>query len=318
MGNPVCALFAGQSIQEEGMGRELWRLQAAREVLERLKPVLGDDLERLTTEAANAELALTWNAQRAIHACHLGHWFAYRAAHPGTVLGGAVGHSMGVVAALVAAEALSVEDSARFMRERARAFSDICASLKEPCGLAAVSSEAFDDLLDELKAFPGVVLALRNTPTKGTLGGRQGDLEAFASAADRNGWPVKVQLLRVEGPFHTHFFEPCRPRLAAILAKIELKAPKAPVYMGTSGRGETEPARIKELLADQASSCERHLDAVRAAYAGGCRVFLEVSGKPQPVAWIREQLAGGDGSLLPDVRPQAVLTAELTGPSSRS
>ncbi|MEQ1867446.1 MAG: hypothetical protein ABL996_22640, partial [Micropepsaceae bacterium] len=71
------------------------------------------------------------------------------------------------------------------------------------------------------------------------------------------------------------------------------------VFMGTSGKAETDPARIKELLATQATECERHLEAVRAAYAAGCRRFVEVSFKPQPVTWLGEQLLSDDGSKLP-------------------
>src|SRR5579883_786694 len=127
----VCALFSGQSIQETGMCRELWKNRTAREVLERLKPSLGDDLEYITTEMPDDRLALTFNAQRAIHAHHLGHWFAYRRNHP-EPLSGAVGHSMGVVAALVAAGAMTIEDSGLFIRARAQAFSDVCRTFSEP------------------------------------------------------------------------------------------------------------------------------------------------------------------------------------------
>ena len=105
MSPKYCAMFAGQSVQSQGMCRELWKIPAAREVLERLKPSLGDDLEHITVEMPNPELAKTFNAQRAIHAHHLGNWHAYLAKNPQTELCGAVGHSMGVVAALVAAGA---------------------------------------------------------------------------------------------------------------------------------------------------------------------------------------------------------------------
>lgn len=301
----VCALFAGQSVQESGMGVELLKNPAARAVIERLKPSLGADLEALLTTMPEEPLALTFNAQRAIHASHVAHWLAYEAARPGLELDGAIGHSMGVVAALVAAGALSVEESGRFIAARAKAFSDCCKAFTEPMGLAAASADDFQDVADSASEVPGVSVALWNTLTKGTLGGTTAALEAYAEKARAEDWPVKVKVLKVEGPYHTAAFAPARAALAATLASLDLKAPRVPVFMGTSGKAETDPARIKELLAEQTVACERHLEAVRAAHAAGCRKFVEASFKPQPVTWLNDQLEPGTYESL------GVLTADL-------
>lgn len=311
MNNSYCLMFAGQSVQESGMCRQLWKNKAARDILERLKPSLGDDLEYVTTEMPDAELALTFNAQRAIHAHHLGHWLAYKAAHPEAVLDGAIGHSMGVVAALVAAGALSVEDSGSFIRARAQGFSDVCKGLSEPMGLAAVSTEDFNDVVEAVKDFPGVSVALHNTVGRGSIGGSLKALEAFKQKALEEDWPVKIKVLKVEGPYHTAAFAPCKPALAKALSTLAIKTPEVPVFMGTSGRAETDPETIRRLLVDQADGCELHLAAVRSAYASGCRRFLEVAYKPQPVTWLSDQLRGEDGAPLPGVTALAVTTAEL-------
>lgn len=309
MNGTLCALFAGQSVQETGMGLELLKNPAGRAVIERLKPSLGDDLEVLLTTMPEEALALTFNAQRAIHASHVAHWLAYTAAHPGLKLDGAIGHSMGVVAALVAAEALTVEDSGRFIAARAKAFSDCCKAFTEPMGLAAVSTDDFNDIVETAAEVPGVSVALWNTIGRGTLGGTTAALEAYAAKALAEDWPVKVKILKVEGPYHTAAFAPAKAALAAMLSSIEMKAPKVPVYMGTSGKAETDPTRIKELLAEQTVACERHLDAVRAAHAAGCRTFIEVSFKPQPVTWLSDQLEAGS------YKGVAVPTSEMNAPA---
>lgn len=295
MSEKLCVMFAGQSVQEAGMGVELLKRPAARAVVERLKPSLGADLEALLTTTPDPELAKTFNAQRAIHASHVAHWLAYKAAHPEAELAGAIGHSMGVVAALVAAEAISVEDSGVFIAARAKAFSDCCRGFTEPMGLAAVSTDDFNDVVDSVAEVPGVSVALWNTIGRGTLGGTAAALEAYAQKARDEDWPVKVKVLKVEGPYHTAAFEGAKAPMKAALAKISVKAPKVPVYMGTSGKAETDPARIAELLVEQTTACERHLDAVRAAYAAGARRFVEVSFKPQPVTWLKEQVEGAEG-----------------------
>lgn len=312
----ICALFAGQSIQEAGMGVELLKSAPARAVVERLKPFLGADLERLLTTASDDELSRTGDSQRAIHASHLAHWLAFKDAHPRLELDGAVGHSMGVVAALVAAEALSVEDSGRFIAARACAFADCCAKFDEAMGLAAVSADDFADVAESVAEVPGVSVALWNTVGRGTIGGTLAALAAYQRKAQEEDWPVKVKILRVEGPYHTAAFEGAKPALRTALESVEVRAPKVPVFMGTSGRAETDPSRIRELLVEQAAACERHLDAVRAAYAAGCRNFLEVSFKPQPVTWLAEQLVDAEGERLPGVRGIAVATSELASPLS--
>ena len=288
--NNYCVMFAGQSVQESGMGRDLLKIAAARDILERLKPSLGADLEHLLTEMPNEELARTFNAQRAIHAHHLANFFAYKAKHPDLQLDGAIGHSMGVVAALTAAGALSVEDSGMFIRARAQAFSDVCKTFPEPMGLAAVSTDDFNDVVEAVGEVPGVSVALYNTQGRGTVGGTVAALEAFQAKAQAEDWPVKIKILRVEGPYHTKAFSPCKPALQAAAAKLALKAPAVPVSMGTSGKAESDPERIRTLLVDQADGTELHLAAVRDAHAHGCRRFLEVAFKPQPITWLSDQL----------------------------
>ena len=241
---------------------------------------MGSHLGTISTTMPAPELALTINAQRAIHAHHLGNFFAYKARHPGLELDGAVGHSMGVAAALVAAGAMTVEDSGVFFRARAQAFSQACKGFAAPMGLAAVATDYLPDFAEKIDAFPGVSLALHNTIGRGTAGGSMADLEAFAAKAEAEGWPVKIKLLKVEGPYHTRAFAACESVLAEVLEGIAIRAPAVPVFMGTSGKREDDPAEIKRLLARQPCALERHFDAVWAAYDHGCRNFLEIAYKP--------------------------------------
>jgi [acyl-carrier-protein] S-malonyltransferase len=206
---------------------------------------------------------------------------------------------------------MTVEDSGRFIAARAKAFSDACKSFAEPMGLAAASSDDFNEVAESVSEVPGVSVALWNTAARGTLGGTMAALEAYQTKASAEDWPVKVKLLKVEGPYHTAAFEPAKAPMRAALASIRLQAPKCPVFMGTSGKAETDPARIAELLIEQTTACERHLEAVRAAYAAGCREFVEVSFKPQPITWLGEQLVDENGEKLPGVVSRSVTTAEI-------
>jgi len=55
---------------------------------------------------------------------------------------------------------------------------------------------------------------------------------------------------------------------------------------------------------------------VRASYAAGCRAYLEVAARPQPIRWLSDQLVDDSGAPLPGVTVTAVGTEEILGPLS--
>lgn len=306
-----CLLFSGQAAQKQGMCTELWKIPAAREALESLRPILGDDLEHITTHLNDEDLRKTYNAQRAIHAHHLGQWFAFQHYHPEIHVGAVIGHSMGIVAALVASGAMSVEDSGHFILERAQAFADVCAHFQDEYGLMAAQTEDLQDLVDELPRIPSLELALYNTPGKGAVGGKVKDLMALMEIAKNESWPVHFRLLQVQGPYHTKAFKPCVKRLENVLRKISIAPPNIPVFMGTSGKLEQDPEKIKHYLAKQAASREMHFQAVCEALQAGFHDFLEVSHYPQPIQWISEiALARG----FTEVTATKILTSDIQLP----
>lgn len=306
-----CILFSGQAAQKQGMCAELWKIPAAREVLETLTPILGSDLEFITTHLEDDELRKTYNAQRAIHAHHLGQWLAFQHYHPEIRIGAAIGHSMGIVAALVAAGAMSIEDSGRFISARAKAFTDVCAELNDEYGLMAAQTEDLQDLIDELPKFPDLELALYNSPGKGVVGGKIKDLMDLSEVAKKQSWPIYFRFLKVEGPYHTQALQACEDRLEKVLQTISIEPPNIPVFMGTSGKLEQDPDKIKYLLMKQATSTEMHFQAVSEALKAGFQDFLEVAHYPQAIQWTSEIALSAGYS---EVTTTKVLTTEISLP----
>lgn len=306
-----CILFSGQAAQKQGMCAELWKIPAAREALETLTPILGSDLEFITTHLEDDELRKTYNAQRAIHAHHLGQWLAFQHYHPEIRIGAAIGHSMGIAAALVAAGAMSIEDSGRFILARAQAFAEVCAELSNEYGLMAAQTEDLQDLIDELPKFPDLELALYNSPGKGVVGGKIKDLMDLNEVAKKQSWPVYFRFLKVEGPYHTQALQACEDQLEKVLQTISIEPPNIPVFMGTSGKLEQDPDKIKYLLMKQATSTEMHFQAVSQALKAGFQDFLEVAHYPQAIQWTSEIALSAGYS---DVTTTKVLTTEISLP----
>lgn len=301
-----CLMFSGQSIQAPGMGRTLLSRKSVREYLEALCDAFDRDVLYLLDGAGADELGETRNSQLAIHAHHLGCLYWLRERNPSIQLNGTIGHSLGVVAALVAAGAISDTDSAKFVRSRADAFHRACQTDAAASGLLAVSSQDLDEFAEDLCTVGDVTWALRNTNSRGVLGGTIADLEQCQERAASQRWRVKFQRLNVQGAFHTPAFSQVKSDLTHALEGITIAKPRCPVFMGTSGRRETQPNRIRQLLIDQADHLENHLEAVWDSYDAGCRQYLEVGFKVEPVHWLVDQLTDEDDQLLSEVKVHRV------------
>ncbi|MCI0613883.1 hypothetical protein L0244_12935, partial [bacterium] len=129
--------------------------------------------------------------------------------------------------------------------------------------------------------------------------------------AKKESWPVYFRFLKVEGPYHTQTLQACEDRLENALQNISIEPPNIPVFMGTSGKLEQDPDRIKYLLMKQATSTEMHFQAVSQALQSGFQDFLEVAHYPQAIQWISEIALSAGYS---DVTVTKVLTTDISLP----
>src|SRR5262245_17728990 len=118
-------VFPGQGSQAVGMGVELAKaFPAAREVFQEVDDALGQHLSRLMESGPEAELTLTENAQPALMAVGIA---ALRAIERegntslAKLANLVAGHSLGEYAALCAAGALDLADTARLLKRRGKA-----------------------------------------------------------------------------------------------------------------------------------------------------------------------------------------------------
>src|SRR5271156_4058595 len=117
-------LFPGQGSQAVGMGAELAdAFVESRAVFEEVDDALGQALTRLMREGPIEELTLTQNAQPALMAVSLAVMAALQKQFGIGVERAAfvAGHSLGEYAALAAAGALGLSDTARLLRLRGEA-----------------------------------------------------------------------------------------------------------------------------------------------------------------------------------------------------
>jgi len=270
-------VFPGQGSQSVGMLGSFADDPAVAATMRAASSALGQDLARLIAEGPAEELNLTVNTQPSMLAASLAMFRAWRAAG-GAAPAVVAGHSLGEYAALVAAEALSVEDAVPLVRYRAQVMQE--AVPLGTSGMAAILG--LDD--DAVRAAcaraqaqtPGeIVEAVNfNAPAQVVIAGHAAALARACEIAREMG-AKRALLLPVSVAFHSSLLEPARLRLRDRLATTALRAPVVPVINNIDVRAESEPAAIRDALARQVAGPVRWSDIVRALAAQGVTHLVE-------------------------------------------
>lgn len=254
-------LFPGQASHEAGMA-SAW-LPAAADRYERLSAVVGCDLPSIADDAEACRA--TDVAQIAIFATSVAALDAF------TTLGIApvvvAGHSLGEIAASVAAGCLTVEDGARVVLARGRAMSRACHT--SPGGLVAVLGLAIDDVTALLADRPQVAVANDNGAKQVVIGGPSAALADAAGALREAG--ARVLSLEVEGAFHTPAMTPAIVALGQAIARTPVVDPAVELISGVTGQTAVDARAVRRVLTDgvlapvrwaavQATLAQRDLD----------------------------------------------------------
>jgi len=192
-------IFPGQGSQTVGMGKALAEAFAsARAVFEEVDEALQQRLSRLMWQGPESELTLTENTQPAIMAASLA---IIRALQQGGALDLArharlvAGHSAGEYAALCAAGAFTLSDTAKLLRLRGQAM-----QAAVPVGeggmtaLIGIEMAAAEEAVKEASALGIVVIANDNAPGQIVISGAT---KALAKAAEISE-PAAIRDLLVE------------------------------------------------------------------------------------------------------------------------
>jgi [acyl-carrier-protein] S-malonyltransferase len=263
------------------MGKDVLEASpAARAVFERVDEALGERLSRLVLEGPEEELTLTANAQPAIVATSCAVLAAIRERVPDLAPPAfAAGHSLGEYSALVAAEALSLEDAVRLVRARGRAMQDAV-----PHGTGAMSAimgvepARLEQLCRDATSAEGGSLVCSpanfNAPGQIVIAGH-------ATAVARVGELVAAEKgraipLKVSAPFHCALMAPAARVVETELARIAIGAPRFPIVANVDARPNTDAARVKDLLVHQVDGPVRWEASVRQMAEAGVTRALEI------------------------------------------
>jgi [acyl-carrier-protein] S-malonyltransferase len=286
----LAMVFPGQGSQSIGMLQAYAGLPGVDEVRATAAKILGEPFVRLLDEGPAEQLALTVNTQPAMLAAGVAAFRAWRA------LGGpqpdfVAGHSLGEYSALVAAEALSLEDALPLVRFRAQ-----CMQEAVPEGLGAMAAilglddEGVRAACAESAEGEAVQAVNFNAPGQVVIAGHATAVARAITACMARG-AKRAMPLPVSAPFHSSLMQPAALRLRDALARVQIQAPRMPLINNVDVAEETDPARIRDALVRQAAAPVRWAEGVRRMAELGATQVLE-SGPGKVLAGLVKRIDG--------------------------
>ena len=270
-------IFPGQGSQEVGMARDLYDAHDwARDIFDLADRITGKPITSLCFEGPMEELTKTVNLQPAITAVDL---VCLRALlEKGLKPDAAAGHSLGEYPALAAAGVISEADALELTNRRGELMHRD--AVARPGAMSAIMGLSRADVegIVELARAKGIVQAANiNSPQQVVITGQAEAVNAAAIFAKEKGG--KAMGLPVSGAWHSPLMENAAADFAVLLGKVDFKAPSSALYLNVTGKTETDPAAIKEIMIRQITSPVLWADIVQNAVDDGITNFVEAGPK---------------------------------------
>lgn len=222
------------------MGRSLARAYPEADAcFDEASRVLGTDMRTLCWSAAPQVLAATENTQPALLTAAVAAWRAARS--QGVEPTSAAGHSVGALAALVAAERLDFAAALRLAALRGR----LMASAPGQGAMVAVMAHSERKRIDALMTAGrhDLDLAGDNSPRQMVFSGEAPKVDRFVSELG-----ASAQKLRVSHAFHSRLMRPVAERWEEAVAQAPLVDGTVPVGLISMGRYNTDTGQIRSDL----------------------------------------------------------------------
>jgi len=268
--------------------------QEAAAIMDLAEKISGFPLRKLCFEGPLEDLTRVLYLQPALTVVNLISYQHLLKLVPGLTPAFLAGHSLGEYSALYGAGVLSLEDTLSLVTKRGELMEREGAS--NPGGMRAVLGLDITEVERILADYDGAgvaVVANHNTSAQIVLSGDEAGLSGVAELCSAKG--AKVIALKVSVANHSPLVAGAVDDFAAFMQGIAFNGPKVPVLFNVTGEGETDPARIKEIMARQIASRVCWLPIIERMVQEGVEVFVELGPKNVLTGMMKKILPKGAG-----------------------
>jgi acyl transferase domain-containing protein/NAD(P)-dependent dehydrogenase (short-subunit alcohol dehydrogenase family) len=180
------------------------------------------------------------------------------------------GHSLGELAAILAADAWDLRAALTFLRVRATSVDNV----EHRGSLLSISADE-KRVRQILAGYPApVVITHVNSPKQVVVGGPSSEVQKFAASLTLQN--IGNTVLSVPAAFHTGLMAGAQVALAPAACDANLLPPRTPILSTVSNRYVSDPNEIRRNLIDQLTTPVRYQEVVERLYQDGGRVFVEM------------------------------------------
>ncbi|MEE9450335.1 MAG: ACP S-malonyltransferase [Ignavibacteriaceae bacterium] len=266
-------LFPGQGSQYVGMAKDLFdNFADVKDIITEADEALGFSLSNIMFNGPVEDLKQTEYTQPAIFL----HSVVILSIINNLDADTAAGHSLGEYSALVAADAIQLNDAVKLVRARGVAMQE--AGVQNPGTMAAVIGlppQTVSDLCNEASAEGIVQCANFNSPGQlvisGSVAGVQKGMELCKTAGAK-----VVKELVVSAAFHSPLMESAKSKLLTALDNSKINNAKIPVYANVSAKPVESSEEIKKLLFEQVTAPVRWEETINNMINNGIDEFYEI------------------------------------------
>ncbi len=265
----IAVAFPGQGIQKSGMVTELNSQQE--ECFTLASNILGYDLLDLCRNGPQDKLNLTKYAQPAIMVTCYASWLGLNPPVKPRVL---LGHSLGLITALIVSGAISFQDGVKIVAKRGQLMHEMA-----PPGmmLVVLGMELFqvEEIVNRAKTHGVITVANYNSPHQFVLSGEREAIK-FARQLALDAGAKRAMPLQVSGPFHSELMEAASEEFAAYLGGFSFNDPLYPVMSNSDNRLITNRTQVTMELIGGMTKPVKWIDNVLALPEMGVTKLLEI------------------------------------------
>ena len=263
-------IFPGQGSQFSGMGKELYKINKAKELFHFANEILGFNISNIMFNGDNEDLKQTNVTQPAIFI----HSVILALINDNFKPDMLAGHSLGEISALTAGKVLSFEDGLNLVKIRSEEMQKAC--LKQKSTMAAILQMDEKIINEVCTKIEGIVVpANYNCPGQIVISGEQKSVELACEKLKKLG-ARRAVILPVGGAFHSPLMEPAKEKLKKFIEKTNFNEPLCPVYQNVTAKAIVNSESIKANLIKQLISPVKWEQSINKMINDGANEFIEV------------------------------------------